>query len=70
MLNGNDWITPRITQAKKGQHLLTSSVLTHMDDLYRRQLMHRLLSKTELRTVAKQLIAGMIPPSQETEAKQ
>ena len=70
MLNGNDWIITKITDAKKDHDLLTSFVLTRMDDLLRRQLSHRPLSNTELTAVAKQLITGMIPPSPETEATQ
>lgn len=70
MLNGNDWITTRITDAKKGQDLLTSCVLTHMDDLLRHQLTQQSLSDTELTSVAKKLITDMIPPSSKTETVQ
>ena len=66
----DDWITSRITQAKAGQHLLTSSVVTHMDSLLRDQLTHRQLTKTELKAAANQLITSMIPPSPETGAEQ
>lgn len=68
MSNGTDWITTRITEAKDAteaesdQHLLTKTVLIRMDELLKGQLSERQLSETELRAIAKELLAGMIPP--------
>ncbi len=69
MSTTTDWITSRITQAKAGRHLLTSSVVARMDTLLRDQLARRPLTKAELTAVAKHLIMVMIPPSPETGAK-
>jgi len=70
MSNGNDWITSRITEARKAHPFVTQCVADRMEALLNAQLSDRHLSKTELTSVAQELIAGMVPVPPQAEAKQ
>ncbi len=64
MPNDQNWIACRISEAMKRHPSVTSSVSSRMGDLLSTQLSERLLSTTELMSVAKELITDMVstPP--------
>ena len=61
MSNDQNWITGRITEARKRHPPVTDSVSARMEELLKDQFSERQLSKTELTSVAKELIASMVP---------
>jgi hypothetical protein len=61
MSNDQNWITGRITEARKPHPSVTESVSARMKELLSDQFSERQLSKTELTSVAKELIASMVP---------
>jgi hypothetical protein len=61
MSNDQNWITGRITEARKRHPSVTESVSARMEELLSDQFSERQLSKTELTSVAKELIASMVP---------
>jgi hypothetical protein len=61
MSNDQNWITGRITEARKPHSAVTESVSARMKELLSDQFSERQLSKTELTSVAKELIASMVP---------
>jgi hypothetical protein len=65
-----NWITARITEARKLHPTVTEAVSTQIEELLRGQLSERELSTAKLSKVAKALIADMVPPSQKTGANQ
>lgn len=65
----NDWIKPRIAEAKLHLPFVTEPVLTRIEELLNSQLIERELSKGELTSIAKELVEGMtsVPPKAEAE---
>jgi len=61
MSNDQNWITGRITEARKRHPSVTESVSARMEELLSDQFSERQLSKTELTSIAKELIASMVP---------
>lgn len=69
MSSGNKWVTAVLAEARATHPKVTESVSTRMKDLLSGGFSDRHLPKNELATVAKDLIARMLPPT-ESEAKQ
>lgn len=60
-MSDGDWIKKRIEKAA-GRHLLvTESVSSQLDQLLRGQLAERQLPRADLQSVAKDLLARMVP---------
>ncbi len=71
MPNNDQWITSRITEARNDHRLVTESVAARMEELLNGQIREGLLSRTELRDIAKDLVARMAPePQEKDEARQ
>lgn len=67
MSKEQSWITGRIGEARTLHPLVTESVSDRMLELLKDRLTKRLLSKTEQTSIAKELIAGMVPAPPEAE---
>lgn len=70
MPNDVRWITARIAEAHKHHTSVTEAVSAQMEKLLSGELSERPLSSTKLTSIAKALIANMIPAQSKTEAKQ
>jgi len=70
LANEADWIATRITEARKRHPLVTEAVSARMDQLLKGLLSERLLPSTELTSVARALIADMVPAPPKAEVKQ
>jgi len=70
MSNHQSWVKDRITQAKKSNSMVAESVTSRMEELLNGQLSEQLLTKAELTTLAKELVAAMNPLVLDVEAKQ
>ncbi len=66
-MSDGDWITQRIAAAKADRPLVTQPVLARIEELLRGQLSEGEVSKGDLTTVAKDLLAKMasVPPEAE-----
>ena len=70
MATDDHWITIRITEAQIGRPLVTERVSSRMAELLKGQLSGQQLSQGELTSLARALIADMVPTPPEAEAKQ
>ena len=70
MSNDIQWLTARITTARKLHVSVTEAASVRITQLLTGQLSERQLSSTELTKVASMLIADMVPASPKAEAKQ
>lgn len=70
MSNDVQWITARITEARKGHDSVTEAVSARIEQLLNGQLSERQLPPTELTRVARALIADMAPAPPKAEAIQ
>ena len=68
MTNNDDWVTTRITEASKRHPLVTEAVSSRMVQLLNAQLSDRHLTTANLKSVAAELIEGMVPVSPKPEA--
>ena len=69
MSNDVQWLTARITKARKLHALVTEAVSARITQLLTGQLSERQLSSTELTRIASTLIADMVPALPKAEAK-
>lgn len=65
MPDNQAWIPTRVGRAGEGYTLLTECVANRLEDLLRGSLVERQLTKAELATIAKELLAGMAPAPSE-----
>ena len=70
MSSDDHWITTRIIEAQKDHPLVTGGVLVRIDRFLKGELSARKLPSRELASVAKALIADMISPPPNSDAKQ
>lgn len=70
MSNNVRWITARTAEARKRHTAVTEPVSARIEELLNGLLSERQLSPTELTSVAKELIANMVPASPKAETKQ
>jgi hypothetical protein len=70
MSNDDHWITTLISEARKRHPLVTEAVSARMDQLLTGQLSERPLPSTDLASVARALLADMVPAPPKAEAKQ
>lgn len=70
MSNDVQWITARITEARKRHASVTEAVSARIAQLLTGQLSDGQLSSTELTKVASALIGDMVPAPPKAEAKQ
>jgi hypothetical protein len=70
MSNEVHWISTRITEARNRYPIVTEAVSVRTAELLKEQLTERQLSAKELTSVAKALIADMVPIPAKAEAKQ
>jgi len=69
MPTDDHWVTTRITEARTRYPLVTEGVSSRMEELLKGQLSEQQLSKRDLMSVAKALIADMMPAPPKTDAK-
>ena len=69
MSTDDDWITTRITEARTLHPLVTEAVSSRIAELLKGQLSEQQLSHVDLTSVAKALIANMVPAPPKTDAK-
>jgi len=65
-----DWVKARVAEAKQAYPLITESVSTGVEKLVTGSFSERQLPAGELTTIAKNLIAEMVPAQQDAEAEQ
>ena len=70
MSNDEHWIMTRISEARKGHPLVTEVVAARIDKLLEGQLSEGQLTSTEITSVARELIADMVPATPMAGAKQ
>ena len=70
MPNDAQWITTRVTEARKLHPSVTEAVSVRIAQLLMGPLTERQLSPTELAKVASALIVDMVPAPPKAEAKQ
>jgi hypothetical protein len=70
MPNDVHWTAARIAKARKHHTSVTDAVFTRIEKLLRGELSERPLSSTKLTSIAKVLIADMVPVPPKTKAKQ
>ncbi len=63
------WIAARIAEARKNHDSVTDAVSNRIEKLLSSELSEQPLSKTKLSSIAKLLVADMLPASSDTEAK-
>lgn len=63
------WITTRVNEAWTRHPLVTESVSSQMAELLKGQLSEQQLSPSDLTSVAKALIADMVPAQPKADAK-
>ena len=64
------WIAARIAEARKDHDSVTDAVSIRMEKLLGGELSEQQLSTTKLSSIAKLLVADMVPASSDTEAKE
>jgi len=64
------WIAARIAEARKNHDSVTDAVSVRMEKLLGGELSEQPLSTTNLTSIAKLLLADMVPASSDTEAKE
>jgi len=66
-MSDGDWITQRIAAAKADRPLVTQAVLARIEELLRGRLSEGEVSRGDLTTIAKDLLAKMasVPPEAE-----
>lgn len=64
------WIFARVSESRKHHPLVTEAVSTRIDKLLKGQLSEGQLTSPELTSVARDLIADMVPAPPKLEAKQ
>jgi len=64
------WIAARIAEARKNHDSVTDAVSVRMEELLGGELSEQPLSTTKLSSIAKLLVADMVPASSDTEAKE
>ena len=64
------WIAARIAEARKNHDSVTDAVSVRMEELLGGKLSEQPLPKTKLSSIAKLLVADMVPASSDTEAKE
>ena len=69
-MNDTSWITARIAAARGRHTSITDAVAVRIDDLLNSELCEHRLSSRELKTVARALIADMVPASAKGDKKQ
>lgn len=70
MSNDVQWITARITEARKLHASVTEALSARIEQLLNGPLSERQLPSTELTIIAKALLADMVPAPPKGEAKQ
>ena len=70
MSNDVQWIAARIAEARKNHDSVTDAVSVRMEKLLGGELSEQPLSTTKLSSIAKSLVADMVPASSDTEAKE
>jgi hypothetical protein len=70
MSNDVQWIAARIAEARKNHDSVTDAVSTRMEKLLGGELSEQPLSTTKLSSIAKSLLADMVPASSDTEVKE
>jgi hypothetical protein len=70
MSTDDHWITTRNNEARKCHSLVTEAVSARIEQLLKGQLSDGQLTSTELTSVARELIADMVPTPPRAEAKQ
>ena len=69
MSTDDHWITTRVTEARTRHPAVTEAISSRMAELLKGQLRKQQLTPNELTGIAKEFIAGMVPPSPKTDAK-
>lgn len=64
------WIAARIAEARKNHDSVTDAVSVRMEKLLGGELSEQPLSTTKLSSIAKLLVADMVPALSDTEAKE
>ena len=70
MSNDAQWVTARITEARKVHDSVTEAVSARIEDLLKGELSERQLTEKELKGVARALIADMITAPPKAKAAQ
>lgn len=70
MPNDVKWITPQITKARKKHNSVTNAVSVRIEELICGELSEQPLSIVKLTSIAKLLLADMLPAASDTEAKE
>jgi hypothetical protein len=67
LMSNGDWVAQRIASAKADRPLVTQAVLARIEELLRGQLSEGEVSRRDLTTIAKDLLAKMasVPPEAE-----